>query len=278
MLNIFEYQNYRAYLKDYYNEQKAKKKKFSYRYFSEKAGVHTPSFLYYVIENKRNLTESSVLKISQAIGLSGEEAEFFEYLVFFNQAKTINEKTHFYSKLIEVRRPLDIQHIEADRYEYYSKWYHSVIREVVTFFEFHSDFSRLGAFLTPPITNREAKESISLLERLGFLERDEKGLYHQTSNLVLGRPAPLQAFQIERFQMEMLRMAMKSYDITSIKSRISTSTTFSVSLKTVELFKMRIREFQRDLMEIARIDNMQEQAVQITVNLFPVSRATHEEN
>ncbi|MBN1575729.1 MAG: TIGR02147 family protein [Chitinispirillaceae bacterium] len=272
MPNIFEYQDFRTYLKNYYDEQKALKKNFSYRYFSKKAGVNTPSFLYYVIENKRNLTESSVLKISQAIGHSPEEAEYFENLAFFNQAKTINEKTHYYSRLIEIRRPIDIQNIEADRYEYYSKWYHSVIREVATLVNFQDDFARLGSFLIPPVSAREAKESIVLLKRLGFLERDEKGLYHQTNNLILGRPAPLQSFQIERFQLEMLRMAIRAYDNVPIKNRLSNSTTLSVSTKTVELYKLKIRELQRDLMEIARMDDMQEQAIQITVNLFPVSR------
>ena len=276
MPNIFEYQNFRTYLKDYYSEQKAKKKRFSYRYFSEKAGVNSASFLYYVIENKRNLTESSILKISQAIGLSREEADYFESLVFFNQAKTINEKTHYYSKLIEIRRPLDVQVIEADRYEYYSKWYHSVVREVATFFNFHDDFAKLGSFLVPPVSGYEAKESVRLLERLGFLDRDEQGLYHQTSNLVLGRPAPLEAFQIERFQMEMLQMAIKSYDNAAYERRMSTSTTLSVSTQTVDLFKLRMREFQHDIMEIARMDDQQEQAVQITMNLFPVSRVNDE--
>jgi uncharacterized protein (TIGR02147 family) len=275
MANIFEYQNFRTYLKDYYNEQKAAKKNFSYRYFSEKAGVNTPSFLYYVIENKRNLTESSVLKISQAIGHSREESEYFSSLVFFNQAKTINEKTHYYSKLLEIRRPLDVQTIDADRYEYYSKWYHSVVREVATFYAFKDDFSKLGAFMIPQITGLEAKESVRLLERLGFLERDEFGLYHQTSNLVLGRPSPLQAFQIERFQREMLQMAIKAYDGTTIDQRMSTSTTLSVSTKTITLFKLRLREFQHDIMEIARMDDSQEQTIQITMNLFPVSRCLH---
>jgi uncharacterized protein (TIGR02147 family) len=277
MANIFEYQNFRTYLKDYYNEQKAAKKNFSYRYFSEKAGVNTPSFLYYVIENKRNLTESSVLKISQAIGHTREEAEYFSSLVFFNQAKTINEKTHYYSKLLEIRRPIDMQTIDADRYEYYSKWHHSVIREVASFFPFKDDFTRLGAFLVPPISGYDAKESVRLLERLGFLERDEQGLYHQTSNLVLGRPSPLQAFQIERFQREMLQMAIKAYEGTTIDQRMSTSTTLSVSTKTVNLFKLRLREFQHDIMEIARMDDSPEQTIQITMNLFPVSRCVHEQ-
>ncbi len=276
MLNIFEYQNFRTYLKDYYSEQKSVKKNFSYRYFSEKAGVNTPSFLYYIIENKRNLTKSSIIKISQAIGHSREEADYFENLVFFNQAETINEKTYYYSRLIEVRRPLDVQKIESDRYEYYAKWYHSVVREVVTFFDFKDDFGKLGSFLVPVISAREAKDSVRLLERLGFIERDERGLYHQTSNLVLGRPAPVEAFEIERFQLEMLQMAMKAYEGIPIKNRMSTSTTFSVSTKTFELFKLRIREMQRDLMEIARVDDTQEQTFQITVNLFPVSRNCNE--
>lgn len=278
MINIFEYQNFRIYLKDYYAEQKATKKNFSYRFFSEKAGVNSPTFLYYVIENKRNLTESSVLKISQAIGHSREESEYFSSLVFFNQAKTINEKTHYYSKLLEIRRPLDVQTIDADRYEYYTKWYHSVIREVASFLDFKGDFTRLGAFLIPSISGHEAKESVLLLERLGFLERDEQGHFHQTSNLVLGRPSPLQAFQIEKFQREMLQMAIKAYDSLTIDQRMSTSTTLSVSAKTIALFKLRLREFQHDIMEIARMDDQQEQSIQITMNLFPVSRCINESN
>jgi uncharacterized protein (TIGR02147 family) len=277
MPNVFEYQNFRNYLKDYYNEEKAKKKYFSYRYFSEKAGVHTPSFLYYVIENKRNLTKSSIIKISQAIGHSREEADYFENLVFFNQADTINEKTHYYSRLIEVRRPIAAQKIESERFEYYSKWYHSVVREVVTFFNFKDDFTRLGSFLAPAISGKEARDSVALLERLGFIERDEAGMYHQTSNLVIGRPSPVNAFEIERFQLEMLQMAVRAYENIPIKQRMSTSTTFSVSSKTFELFKLRIRELQNDLMEIARVDDTQEQTFQITVNLFPVSR-NHNEN
>jgi uncharacterized protein (TIGR02147 family) len=276
MPNIFEYQNYRTYLKDYYSEQKARKKRFSYRYFSEKAGVNSASFLYYIIENKRNLTGSSILKISQAIGHSREEADYFENLVFFNQAKTINEKTHFYSKIIEIRRPIDIQSISVERYEYYAKWYHSVIREVVTFLDFQEDYTKLGSFLIPPISAREAKESVFLLERLGFLDKDENGLYHQTSNLILGKPEPIEVFQVERFQREMLSMAIKSYDTVALRDRISTSTTLSVSKKTIELFKMRIRELQRDLMEIARMDDEQDVSIQITLNLFPVSQSKNE--
>ncbi|MBN1308752.1 MAG: TIGR02147 family protein, partial [Chitinispirillaceae bacterium] len=229
MVNLFEYQNYRDYLKAYYNEQKATKKSFSYRSFSKKAGIQAPSFLFYVIEGKRNLTKNSLLKISGAIGHTREEADYFENLVFFNQADNIHEKCLYYSRIVEVRKPFDIRIIPLDRYEYYSVWYHSVIREVVTFFEFKDNYATLGAALIPPISPKQARESIALLEKLGFIERDQEGLFHQTSNVIGVHPAPTDSFIIEKFQMEMLQVALQSYEQIPIYDRMSSSTTFSIS-------------------------------------------------
>jgi uncharacterized protein (TIGR02147 family) len=273
MADMFAHQNYREYLREYYNEQKSLKKNFSYRSFSEKAGIAAPSFLFYVIEGKRNLTKATVMKISQAIGHNRDEAEFFENLVFFNQAQSITEKTVYYSRLVEIRKPIDMAIIPEDRYEYYSAWYHSVIREVVIFFDFKDDYDRLGSFLIPPIKGSDAKKSVALLERLGFIERDAQGLYHQTQNIINVKVGSVDAFVIEKFQMEMLHVALKAYDSIPVRQRMTTSTTFSISYETFELFKMRIRELQYQLMEIARIEEKPGTAYQLTLNLFPVSRS-----
>jgi uncharacterized protein (TIGR02147 family) len=277
MINIFEYQNFRTYLRDYYNDQKATKRYFSYRYFSKKAGINASAFLYYVIEGKRNLTKKSIDKISGAIGHTKDENEYFENLVFFNQAKNISEKTMYYSRIVECRRPIDIRTIDKDRYEFYSKWYHSVIREVVTMIDFRDDYARLGSRLAPAITAREAQESVSLLERLGFLERDDKGLYHQTDNVISVKPDAAEAFVIEKFQCEMLQMALKAYDVVARNDRMSASTTFSISKTTFELFKMKTREFRKELLEIARLDNAPDRVYQFTFNLFPVSKTSDED-
>ena len=268
MVNIFEFQNYREYLRAYYNEQKMTKKSFSYRSFSKKANINTSSFLFHVIQGKKNLTKNTIVKISAAIGHIREESEYFENLVFFNQSDTISEKTYYYSRLIEVRHPIDIENVNKDRYEYYSKWYHSVVREVVTFLDFKGNFLLLGKFLVPPISEREAKDSVNLLEKLGFIERDELGLYHQTSNLIVTRPNPTETFIVQKFQLEMLNVAMKAYDNIALQQRMSTSTTFSISDKTFELIKLRAREFQREVMEMARIDNEQNRAYQIPSTCF----------
>ncbi len=272
MADLFTHQNYRTYLKEFYNENKAKLKNFSYKSFSQKAGIAAPSFLFYVIEGKRNLTKATILKISQAIGHSQEEAAYFENLVFFNQASSITEKTVYYTRLLEIRRPIDIAVVDKDRYEFYSAWYHSVIREVVTIFDFQDDFEKLAAFLIPPIRGAEARKSIALLERLGFIEKDEQGLYHQTQSLLRVRVSGIDSFVIEKFQMEMLTVAMKAYDTVPVADRMSKSATFSISEETFELFKMRVRELYSQLLEIARIDDKPSQVYQVTMNLFPISK------
>jgi uncharacterized protein (TIGR02147 family) len=278
MADLFAHQNYREYLREYYNEQKTGKRSFSYRSFSEKAGIAAPSFLFHVIEGKRNLTKTTVMKISQALGHNRDEAEFFENMVFFNQAQTIAEKTLYYSRLIEIRKPIDIAIIPKDRYEYFTHWYHSVIREVVIFFDFKDDYDRLGAFLVPPIKGGEAKKSIALLERLGFIERDAQGLYHQSQNLISVKVGSADAFIVEKFQMEMLNVALKAYDAVAVPDRMTSSTTFSISPETFELFKLRLREMQHQLMEMARLDTNPSEAYQLTLNLFPVSRSIQDDS
>ena len=62
MKSIFEYIDYRRYLKDYYDFQKKTKKYFSYRFFAQKAGINSPILLKMVFDGKRNLSRKTLEK------------------------------------------------------------------------------------------------------------------------------------------------------------------------------------------------------------------------
>lgn len=277
MVNVFEFQDYREYLRCYYDENKRTKPYFSYRYFSEKAGINASAFLYYVIKGKRNLTKKSSAKVSMAIAHSKEEAEYFENLVFFNQAESITEKTYYYSKLVNVRRPIDINTVDKNRYEFYSKWYYSIVRELIGILEIKDNHKLIGEYIVPKITNHQVEEAVSVLLRLQFIKRDEDGVLRQTDNLIQATPDITEIFIMEKFHVEMLQMAIKSYDIFSRNERLAASTTFRISKNTFELFKMKTREFRKELLEIARLDNEPEQVYQFTFNLFPMSKDPKDE-
>jgi len=89
-ISIFEYDDYRAYLRDLYEHLKKTGTHFSYRSFSSKAGFRSPNILKLVIDGKRNLSPQSVQKFARALNLKKDEAEFFRILVNLNQAGSVD--------------------------------------------------------------------------------------------------------------------------------------------------------------------------------------------
>ncbi len=105
MPNIFNYQDYRQFLGDFYEEKKSQTPSFSYQNFSQKAGFASKSFVYNVIKGKKTLSRTSVVKLSIAMKLSKTESAFFENLVYFNQATNFAERNFYFDKLNARERP-----------------------------------------------------------------------------------------------------------------------------------------------------------------------------
>ena len=103
MLNLFDYEDYRQYLGDFFEGKKEQNPSYSWQVFSDKAGFGNKSFVRRVIKKERSLSKTSAYKISQAIGHSKKEAEYFENLIFYNQAENLKERDHYYDMLLAVK-------------------------------------------------------------------------------------------------------------------------------------------------------------------------------
>jgi len=101
---IFEYDNYRAFLKDYFSLMKKKKAFFTLKYFAKKAGFNSASFCMYVIDGRRNLSYKSIPKMIKGLELRGKRATYFENLVLMNQATSIEERERYYSTIEKLRK------------------------------------------------------------------------------------------------------------------------------------------------------------------------------
>ena len=102
--SIFEYDNYRTYLKDVYEFHKKSNKKYSYRYFARMAGFQSSNFMMLVIDGKRNLALPSIEMFAKALKLNKEDADYFRNLVLFNQAGTFEEKDAYALELLKSAR------------------------------------------------------------------------------------------------------------------------------------------------------------------------------
>ncbi|HEY5958371.1 MAG TPA: TIGR02147 family protein, partial [Polyangiaceae bacterium] len=91
-VSVFDYLDYRAYLRDNYAERKANEYGFSHRAFSKRAGLRSTNYLKLVMDGERNLTPEMAHQFAAGCGLVKAAAEYFCELVAMNQADSAAER------------------------------------------------------------------------------------------------------------------------------------------------------------------------------------------
>ncbi len=269
MKPIFDYLDYRAYLKDFYEDKKSRQSFFSYRLFGKKVGVDA-SYLAKVLMNSRHIAEDSIAPIAAFCGLKEREAEYFESMVRFAKAKSNHEGKVYFEKLLSLKST-SAQRLLADQYEYYRKWHHSAVRSVLEYHEFRGDCKALAAALSPPISPKEAKESISLLTNLGLIKMDEEGRHRITENAIT-TGSQWKSLAIEAFQEETIRLSAQSLKEHPKEHRDVSTVTMNINAADYAELRERIREFRASLINYVSKAANPDRTYQLNLQLFPLSR------
>tara|TARA_B110000483_G_scaffold237626_1_gene312736 strand:- start:3901 stop:4722 length:822 start_codon:yes stop_codon:yes gene_type:complete len=270
MQSIFEYSEYREFLKDSFDEKKSIDAKYSYRFFALKADINSSGFFKLIIEGKRNLTKITIVKTCKAFELNGTQAEYFENLVFFNQAKTVEEKNHFFERLILAQKKSKQEPLSRDRFQYFSEWYHPVVRELAVMPDLQGNAQKISQRIHPKIPLAKVEASIQLLLELNFLAKKGKSYIQTQPTLSTG--AGIFSHELINYQIKNLKLAQQAFDIVKANERLHSSTTLGVSKKTFDLMVKKSRKFREQLQEIAEQDTHADNVYLLQMSLFPLSQ------
>ncbi len=278
MLDIFEYADYRKFIQDYQLAKSKLNSAFSFRYLAQKAGINSSSFYTQIIKGNRNLTKQTIYKTCLALNLDDIQAEYFENLVFFNQANTIKDKNHFFEKLIEKQKVRTVKKVKEENYDYFSEWYHATIREVVTFFDFKNNYKKLASFIKPEITIKQAKDSVELLLKLGFLEKKGNKFFQTEPLISSDSGTEFKIHRIINYQIKMLELVKESYDRWPSEERLTSATTYSISEQTYKQFVEILRNSRSQMMKLTESDLNADRVYLLSMNLIPLSSKKGEGN
>jgi uncharacterized protein (TIGR02147 family) len=274
-VRVFDYTDYRKYLLDYYQERKKTSKAFSYRYFAGKAGINSVGLYKDVIEGRQSLGRGLMLKFSQALELNDRESEYFLNMVLFNEASSIEERRLYFRKLMSSYDSKAYK-VDGTQYEFYSKWYYSAIRALLSYFPCDGDFSALARCLNPPIRPEQAKKAIKVLEKLGMIGRDAHGNYRPLDAVITtgsgNNERNVQTLNLINFQKAMLLMAAKSYDSPTFKEMDMSTLTMSFSRETFQIIKQEIVALRKKIAGLAELDAKPDRVYQMSYNLFPLTK------
>jgi uncharacterized protein (TIGR02147 family) len=270
--SVYEYLDYREYLRAYYAASKRSRSAFSFRFFARHAGLSSPNFLKLVMDGKRNLGPTTVPKFCKALGLGADEASFFGELVALSQAETVAERNRAFDRVAANRRFRAARRLEGPLFKYLTHWYYPAIRELAGRLDFVEDPAWIAEQLLPRIERRQARDALAALIELGLLVRDERG------RLVRGEPSlttghEVRSVAVRAFHRQMIELAARALDAVPPEERDVSALTVCISAATVADLKTRIHRFREELLERSDSDAGPERVYQICIQLFPLSHA-----
>lgn len=271
--NIFKYDNYRLFLKDWFCWQKAERPTYSYRFFSKMAGFKSPNQLLLVIQGKRNIALKSLDRFFTALKLKKSEKRYFEILVKFNQTKDMAQKKEYLNQM-SAHWLKKRSFLEDKQYRFMTNWYFSAIRELTALKNFQENHSWIAKQLGSLITPTQARQSIALLLDLKILTRDNTGRLKPTNEYITtGNEVSSVAAYL--YHMQMIKLAMQSLSDVPASKRNITALTFTMRKKDYEMVVDEIIEFRKRLVSILQNRDStgdDEMLYQLNLHLFPLNK------
>lgn len=268
--DIFEYVDYRGFLRDWYAAGKEHTRYVSYRWLARRAGFSSPSYLRHVMHGERNLGPESVESVVQALGLGEDEGRYLRDLVDFNQAETQDTKSDAFERVASHRRFRKARRIDEGLYRYLSHWYYPAIREMSARPDFVAEPGWIATRLLPPIEPSDAERALDTLFDLGLLVRGEDGEVSRAEP-TLSTEHEVQNLAVENYHHQMLERAGGSIRLARAEQRDLAAMTVCISLETIDELKARVHVFRERLLELCDSDPKPEVVFQINTQLFPLT-------
>lgn len=268
MKPVFEYTNYRAFLKDLYSERKAADPSFTYDYIGSKVGFKSSGYLSQVIKGQTNVSLEMAHRFAGFFGLNKKESEYFETLVLFNQAQRHDDKKCYYERMMSFKEA-SVKVLGTNQYEYLSNWHNVAVREILHVYRFRGDYEELAKMVQPAITAEQAKQAVVILEKVGLVQKDAEGVYTLTTEHVSSNaysPA------IENYLLNSLDMAKKSVDAFAREEREISSVTMSVSRQGYGEIIKELQAFRNRIREIVANNSDPDRAYQFNFQVYPISK------
>lgn len=124
--------------------------------------------------------------------------------------------------------------------------------------------------LSPPVSAREARQSVALLVKLGLVARAPDGYLVVTStHITTGEK--WHSLAVRNFQNETLRLAQEALTRHPREVRDISTVTVGISRSQLPMLRERIAEFRQSIMRMAEENQNPDDIYQLNVQLYPLT-------
>jgi uncharacterized protein (TIGR02147 family) len=272
---IFEYTDYRSYLRDFFEEKKATNPSFSFATFARRAGLASRATAKLVLDGKRNLGLETVPKFCKGLGLAGRESRYFTALVQFAHARGAAEKNDLYRSILAFPERRRTWSLGEAQHRFYSNWFYAAIQEMVLMKGFPAEpaarpewiHRRLGG----RITVRQAERALTDLVALGMLRPEPSGGLAQANPHYESSDGKLD-FVLQDFHRRMIEEALAAID-RPLEQRNLAGVTLAIRKADLPAALDAIREFRRKFNFDFSADRDADEVWELNLQFFRLAQA-----
>ena len=264
--------SYRDFLQEVFDRAKAELESYSYLLFAEDLGFPKSNALHLILRGKRRLTTQGAAKVIAALELKHVERQYFEALIAANNAKNPADKSRLISKLEELKaRTLDSKS-DQDQLEYFARWYHPVVREMLSMKDAPTDPHEISSRIVPRVTPQEVKDSLKLLKKLKMITWDKDKAKYLLPVSDVTSSEDVQSLGVFLYLKSVSDLATEALMKLPEKRRDISAVTICASEETLLKIKKEVADFHERLLELSRGDSKKDQVYQVNVHVFPFTK------
>lgn len=270
------YLDYAAFLEDVFQWIKNQSKTYSYIVFADDLGFSKTNVIHLMIRGKRRLSAKGVSRITDALNIRGSERLYLETLVRYQNARLSSDREQLFSRLMELKSKSLSSPIEQHQLEYYSEWFHPVIRELVGMKGFNPDPHWIVKHIEPRVLPEQARKSLALLQELNLVKTSEDGKQFELTSQHISTGDEIASHAVVRYHQRTIEIGRESVTNFDHTERNVSAVTISISDQTFEKISEEIAAFRKKILEISEQDASPDRVYQLNIQFFPFTVKTKE--
>jgi len=268
MKPIFDYLDYRTYLKDAYEERKSESAFYSYRVMAESFGLF-PSNVFRILHGEAHLPARCQSRALEVLGLTGRSAEYFQLLISYSRERSSRARGKILEKALALR-DVSRKPLENRELDYFENWWVAVVRALLDVTRGKAVPKDLARQLVPNVKEEEVRAALELLEELKLVKKASSGrLLPSEAHLTAGGPAKAKA--VHRFQRQVLSLAADSLERFPPEVRDVSTLTLSMDERAFSEIRELIRECRRQIQKRVEDSKSPDRVMQLAMAFFPAA-------
>jgi uncharacterized protein (TIGR02147 family) len=261
---VFEFENYRDFLREMLKWWASQDEKYSLRWFSKRLGFSSPSMLSMALSGQRKLPLEKLTLLADALHLLTDEVDYLRIIYDIDHCGDERER----ERLMSIKRNHfqggAFNDLSPDSAELYDHWYLPAIRELVALQDFKADPFWISTKLG--ISPIEARDGLITLMRIGLVV-GVKGRYERAVPSIQPKIPPASMMNYTKFHIR------KSVDMLALSrnNRYANTLTVAVSQKTLAKIPEILSRVIAEIDSLAEQDNSRVDLIQVNVQFYSVS-------